>query len=135
MRRPRRRRSERTRCASTTKSACWSTPSRQASLSTIWRARSRVRARPIRSHVRRERAYCSCRSVSCWSGAALCQPWHFDVESYNEALQSEGVSARENELALLSTLPGVFAPLIAAMREKGRWAYQEGIAHLLAQDI
>lgn len=64
-----------------------------------------------------------------------CQPWRFDPEAYLQALQSEGMPARENELALLVTLPKVFAPLVVVMQEKSKWAYQEGIAHLLAQDI
>jgi len=64
-----------------------------------------------------------------------CQPWRFDPEAYLHALQSEGMPARENELALLSALPEVFAPLIAVMQEKSKWAYQEGIAHLLASDV
>ena len=64
-----------------------------------------------------------------------CHLWHFDVDSYLSALQSDGIHAAANELDLLDTLPSDFAPLAAAMQEKGKWAYQEGIAHLLTDDI
>jgi hypothetical protein len=36
---------------------------------------------------------------------------------------------------MLSTLPAIFAPLVAKMQEKKTWAYQEGITHLLIKDI
>jgi len=45
------------------------------------------------------------------------------------------VLARANELDMLNTLPAIFAPLVAVMQEKKKWAYQEGIAHLLLHDI
>ena len=61
--------------------------------------------------------------------------WRFDPEAYELALQSEGLPARENDLVQLDTLPEVFAPLVAVMRKKKKWAYQEGIAYVLAQDI
>ncbi len=64
-----------------------------------------------------------------------CHLWHFDVDSYLSALQSDGIQASASELDLLDTLPSDFAPLAAAMQEKGKWAYQEGIAHLLTDDI
>ncbi len=64
-----------------------------------------------------------------------CHLWHFDVDSYLSALQSDGIHASASELDLLDTLPSDFAPLAAAMQEKGKWAYQEGIAHLLTDDI
>ena len=64
-----------------------------------------------------------------------CHPWHFDPDAYQVALQSGGVPARANELDMLNRLPDVFAPLIAKIQEKQTWAYQEGIAHLLAADI
>ena len=64
-----------------------------------------------------------------------CQPWRFHPDDYLQALQAEGVAARPNDLTLLNTLPPPFASLVAAMQEQKRWAYQEGIAHLLAQDM
>jgi uncharacterized protein (TIGR02679 family) len=64
-----------------------------------------------------------------------CLPWRFEPEVYVRALQSEGVAARASELEQLNGLPPVFAPLIAAMQEKKKWAYQEGIANILMQDV
>jgi len=64
-----------------------------------------------------------------------CHPWRFDPESYVKALHDEGVPANTPDLAALSNLPGAFAPLVAIMQEKGKWAYQEGIAHLLTEDM
>lgn len=70
-----------------------------------------------------------------------CQPWRFDPDTYTLALQSEPeaevVTAhpRQSELDLLGTLPNSFAPLIKKMQERRAWAYQEGIARLLAEDI
>ncbi len=64
-----------------------------------------------------------------------CQPWRFDPEAYLQALQSEGVLARSNELDMLNALPAIFVPLVAVMQEKKKWAYQEGIAPLLIHDI
>lgn len=64
-----------------------------------------------------------------------CSPWHFDPVSYLLALQSDGVQARTSELDMLNTFPDVFAPLLAIMQEKGKWAYQEGIVDLLAADV
>jgi len=72
---------------------------------------------------------------------ARCHPWRFDPDSYIFALQSRletGLTAthpRPNELDTLSTLPAIFAPLVAKMQEKKTWAYQEGIARLLVEDI
>jgi uncharacterized protein (TIGR02679 family) len=70
-----------------------------------------------------------------------CHPWRFDPDSYTLALQSEpeieAVAAHphQSELDLLGTLPDIFAPLIKKMQERRVWAYQEGIARLLAEDI
>ena len=64
-----------------------------------------------------------------------CHPWHFDPESYVKALHNEGVTANAADLAALSNLPEVFAALVAIMQEKGKWAYQEGIAQLLLEDV
>jgi hypothetical protein len=36
---------------------------------------------------------------------------------------------------MLGTLPAIFAPLVAKMQEKKAWSYQEGITHLLVEDI
>jgi uncharacterized protein (TIGR02679 family) len=67
--------------------------------------------------------------------AGRCYPWRFDVESYAFALRAGGVTANAVELAALSMLPEVFAPLVAVMREKKMWAYQEGIVRLLTKDV
>ncbi len=64
-----------------------------------------------------------------------CSPWRFDPEAYVQALRSEGVAARAGELEQLHGLPSIFAPLIAVIQEKKRWAYQEGIADILTQDV
>lgn len=64
-----------------------------------------------------------------------CLPWCFGPDAYVLALQAEGVPAGANELALLNGLPSVFKPLINVMQEKEKWAYQEGIASILMQDI
>lgn len=61
--------------------------------------------------------------------------WRFNPESYVKALHDEGVPAHAADLAALSSLPEVFASLVAIMQEKGKWAYQEGIAQLLTEDI
>ena len=63
-----------------------------------------------------------------------CHPWHFDADSYEVALRSDGVPARTSELDMLNTLPKDFAPLVAMMQEKQVWAYQEGITQLLIDD-
>lgn len=64
-----------------------------------------------------------------------CHLWRFDSDAYAVALQHGGVTAPANELALLHTLPSVFADLVSVMQERGMWAYQEGITALLANDI
>jgi uncharacterized protein (TIGR02679 family) len=64
-----------------------------------------------------------------------CALWHFDSDSYAVALQSDGIQARESDLDSLTTLPTIFSSLVATMRQKRKWAYQEGIAALLAKDI
>jgi len=67
--------------------------------------------------------------------AGRCYPWRFDVESYAFALRAGGVTTNAVELAALSMLPEVFAPLVTVMQEKGLWAYQEGIVSLLTEDV
>ena len=67
--------------------------------------------------------------------AGRCYPWRFDVESYAFALRAGGVTTNAVELAALSMLPEVFAPLVTVMQEKGLWAYQEGIVGLLTEDV
>ncbi|MEO6891635.1 MAG: TIGR02679 family protein [Ktedonobacteraceae bacterium] len=62
-------------------------------------------------------------------------PWHFDPDSYLLAIHAEGATASAADLAALATLPDVFAPLITIMQEQGRWAYQEGITHVLLEDV
>lgn len=64
-----------------------------------------------------------------------CLPWRFDPDAYVQALQAEGVPAGVNELAALNGLPPVFSSLVNMMQEKGKWAYQEGIANILIQDM
>ena len=64
-----------------------------------------------------------------------CHPWRFDSESYVKALHDKGVPANSTDLAALSNLPEIFAPLVAVMQEKGKWAYQEGITRLLLEDV
>ncbi len=64
-----------------------------------------------------------------------CHLWRFDSNAYAVALQHGGVAASASELAMLDTLPPVFAALVSTMQEKGMWAYQEGITQLLATDV
>lgn len=64
-----------------------------------------------------------------------CHLWRIDPHAYALALQADGVTAPTSDLTLLNTLPAAFAPLVAAMQEKQKWAYQEGIAHVLLDDI
>ena len=64
-----------------------------------------------------------------------CHLWHFDPDSYAVALQSDGIQARESDLHSLGTLPAIFSSLVTAMQQKRKWAYQEGIADLLAADV
>ena len=64
-----------------------------------------------------------------------CLPWHFDPESYEAALRYDGIQARESDLSSLGTLPTIFSFLITTMQQQRKWAYQEGIAALLAKDI
>ncbi len=61
--------------------------------------------------------------------------WQMDSAAYATALQTDGVPAQANELAQLQALPSIFAPLVAKMQEKKKWAYQEGIARLLLASI
>ncbi len=65
----------------------------------------------------------------------LCFPWHIDAEAYTLAIQADGITAHKRELEMLDALPEVFAPLIEIIQARGKWAYQEGIAHLLFTDI
>src|SRR6266700_7649875 len=64
-----------------------------------------------------------------------CHLWRFDSESYVKALHDKAVPANSADLAALSNLPEIFAPLVAVMQEKGKWAYQEGITRLLLEDV
>jgi len=64
-----------------------------------------------------------------------CQPWHFAPSDYILALQSDGLPARPNDLALLNTLPAIFASLITTIQTHQKWAYQEGVSHQLAIDV
>ena len=64
-----------------------------------------------------------------------CHLWRFDSESYVKALHDKGVPANSADLAALNNLPEIFAPLVAVMQERGKWAYQEGITRLLLEDV
>ena len=64
-----------------------------------------------------------------------CHPWRFDPHAYTVAMQAGGSTAPANELNMLQVLPDVFTQLITAMQEKKKWAYQEGIVHLLTEDV
>src|SRR6266568_9810 len=64
-----------------------------------------------------------------------CHLWRFDSESYVKALHDKAVPANSADLAALSNMPEIFAPLVAVMQEKGKWAYQEGITRLLLEDV
>ncbi len=64
-----------------------------------------------------------------------CHLWHLDPVAYTIALQVDGVPARASDLAQLDALPPAFAPLVASIQEQKKWAYQEGIAHLLSSSI
>ncbi|MBA2288407.1 MAG: TIGR02679 family protein [Ktedonobacteraceae bacterium] len=64
-----------------------------------------------------------------------CHPWRFAPDSSLLAIHAEGATASAADLAALATLPDGFAPLITRMQEQGRWAYQEGITHVLLEDV
>ncbi len=64
-----------------------------------------------------------------------CHLWRFDRDTYSAVLQQGGIPAPVADLALLDTLPEIFAPLVALMQEKAMWAYQEGITSFLIDDI
>jgi uncharacterized protein (TIGR02679 family) len=64
-----------------------------------------------------------------------CHLWRFDCDTYNAVLQQGGIPAPATDLALLDTLPEIFAPLVAVMQEKAMWAYQEGMTRFLLDDI
>ncbi len=64
-----------------------------------------------------------------------CHPWRIDSHAYALALQADGVTAPTDDLTMLNTLPSAFAPLVAAIQEKKKWAYQEGIVHVLLDDL
>jgi uncharacterized protein (TIGR02679 family) len=64
-----------------------------------------------------------------------CHLWRFDRDTYSAVLRQGGIAAPVTDLALLDTLPEIFAPLVDLMQEKAMWAYQEGITHFLIDDI
>jgi uncharacterized protein (TIGR02679 family) len=64
-----------------------------------------------------------------------CSLWRFDPDSYLQASHDEGRLATKTELKGLKSLPEAFAPLVEIMQERGKWAYQEGIARLLLEDV
>lgn len=66
----------------------------------------------------------------------ICRLWRFDPASYSAALHTRATDLDASEKRRLALLPpDPFGPLIAAMQEKGKKAYQEGIAGLLIEDI
>jgi uncharacterized protein (TIGR02679 family) len=64
-----------------------------------------------------------------------CHLWHFDCDTYSAVLRHGAIAAPIADLALLDTLPDIFAPLVALMQETSKWAYQEGITRFLIDDI
>lgn len=66
---------------------------------------------------------------------AHCRLWHLDPSSYLAALHHKSMSFDSTDFIALQALPAHFTPLVAAMQEKGRKAYQEGITSLLLKDI
>jgi uncharacterized protein (TIGR02679 family) len=64
-----------------------------------------------------------------------CQLWRFDPASYQTALHDRSATLETGELAGLAHLPAVFAPLVTTMQQERKKAYQEGITHLLLEDI
>lgn len=65
-----------------------------------------------------------------------CRLWRFDPASYRAALHTRAANLDASEKSRLALLPpDLFGPLIAAMQEEGKKAYQEGIANLLIEDI
>lgn len=69
----------------------------------------------------------------CYSGQL--RFWRFDPQAYQAALHHQGIAFADHELAALQTLPSALAPLVMAMQARRQKAYQEGITHLLLQDI
>jgi uncharacterized protein (TIGR02679 family) len=64
-----------------------------------------------------------------------CHPWHFDPASYEVALKADGIEAPASDLSMLNALPEVFKSVVTSIQEKQKWAFQEGIAHLLVKDV
>jgi uncharacterized protein (TIGR02679 family) len=64
-----------------------------------------------------------------------CQLWRFDPTSYFAALHISAANLEASDIRGLRLLPDMFSPLRSAMQEKGKKAYQEGIASLLIEDI
>jgi hypothetical protein len=64
-----------------------------------------------------------------------CHPWHLDPHAYTAALQTGGIAASMSELNQLHTLPTSFVPLVASIQKQKKWAYQEGITHILLNSI
>ncbi len=64
-----------------------------------------------------------------------CRLWRFDPTSYFAALHTSATNLDASDISGLRLLPDLFSPLRSAMQEKGKKAYQEGIASLLIEDI
>jgi uncharacterized protein (TIGR02679 family) len=60
--------------------------------------------------------------------------WRLGADDYRAADRDGGVAAAE-DLAQLASLEPLFPDLVAAIREAGRWAYQEAIVERLAGDV
>ncbi len=67
--------------------------------------------------------------------ARQCHPWRFDVEAYATALQAGGTLVQIKDISALQKLVDLFPSLVEAIQRHEIWAYQEGIAHLLASDF
>jgi uncharacterized protein (TIGR02679 family) len=61
--------------------------------------------------------------------------WHFTPEAYLAALHERGGALSQGEIESLRSLPEAFAPLVAAMAERGMRAYQERVLPLLVGDV
>lgn len=64
-----------------------------------------------------------------------CHPWHLGPHAYTTALQTDGIAASMSELNQLRNLPACFIPLVGSIQKQKKWAYQEGITHILLNAI
>jgi uncharacterized protein (TIGR02679 family) len=61
--------------------------------------------------------------------------WHFTPDAYLSALHERSGTLSQEEIENLRSLPDAFAPLVAAMAERGLRAYQESLLGLLVEDV